>query len=181
MKGKTILWIVAGVLALGMLGPTAAHKLGEVAARGGADAAKGATGAAAGAATESATNIPETVCPAGLAGLRCAAPISHPVDMVNLARAKAARAQQATPPTTMPPQPPEPKPYGPGTGRPYVAPAVPAPPPAPPASGSGRPQIGEAPTGGPLGEALEAVPAIGPAVAQALTQGLKALPPASAP
>lgn len=181
MKGKTILWIVAGVLALGMLGPTAAHKLGEVAARGGADAAKGATGAAAGAATESATNIPETVCPAGLAGLRCAAPISHPVDMANLARAKAARAQQATPPTTMPPQPPEPKPYGPGTGRPYVAPAAPAPPPPPPATGSGRPQIGEAPTGGPLGEALEAVPAIGPAVAQALTQGLKALPPASAP
>lgn len=189
MKAKTILWVVVGVLALGMIGPSAAHKLGEIGARGAADGAKGATGAAVGAAEESAEDIPETVCPApkfdsvgGIAnGVRCALPISHPVDMANLARARAARQQQATPPTTMAPQQPEPPheakeltPW-PNSGRPYVPPAVPAPPPVEPASD--LPQLGEAPSGGPLGDVLSKVPAIG----KALTEGLKALPPGEAP
>lgn len=181
MSAKPILWIVGGVLALGLVGPSAAHKLGEVAARGAADGAKGAAGATVGAAEESATDIPETVCPPGLTGLRCAWPISHPVDMANLARARAARQQQATPPTTMAPQQPE-SPHDakeltpwPNSGRPYVPPAVPAPPAVEPASD--LPQLGEGPSGGPLGDVLSKVPAIG----RALTEGLKALPPGEAP
>jgi hypothetical protein len=164
-SGSMILWIAAGVLALGMLGPGASHKIGELAAKGGSDAAKGAAGAAAGTAAG--------VCEPGSLNHFCALPIDPTGDAANLARARAARDAARTVPTTTPPAR---TPYPPANGA--VRP-LPSQTPALPAAGEGGgsvPEIGQA-SGGILGGLVKSIPEIGPA----LEGGLKAIGPAAAP
>lgn len=166
-KAKLIGWGIAGVVALGALGPAASGWVGHEAGKAGASAAGAAVTGGATAAGDfcSADN--------GMAYACAAVPPNMAQDAANLAGVRARTAV-----TTIPT--PEPKPYGPPRGQVRELPSArpPAPPPpveAPgPAGGSNLPQLGEGATeGGLLGKL--------PVVGKALTEGLKALPPGEAP
>lgn len=158
-NAKIIGWGIAGVIALGTLGPQFSNWAGQQAAKGGTAAAKGAAAATAGAAGN--------VCgPDVTNALVCAAvPMNPAGDAANMA---GVRARVYTPPTTVAAPRPYGEPNGPVRQLPSATPVT-APPPADPPSS--RPEIGQMSSeGGLLGE----LPVVGPA----LTAGLKALPEA---
>lgn len=148
---QTCLVIGGVVLAVGALGPRFAAEVGAASGQATTGAAKAAVAAtAAGAAT---------VCaPGGLDHLCAAVPASK-----KTLDEQARQRQQATSATTIP----VPQPYGPANGPirplPSVRPVAPAEPTA------GRPQLGDAPEGGLIGD----IPVLGPVI----EGGLKELAP----